>query len=607
MKKHYHILLYSLIWGIAILFLIVMLYQNYGNARVINYTGYLRGGSQRLIKQELGGTQNDALVQELDQVLLELRTGEGTLDIDRCSYPVFQESLAEMEEIWEAMKAELTKVRSGENPKQLFELSEQYFETANVAVGQAEDYSEYLIHISITIMLIYLLCSSVCLIIWNLHKERQMRKIYYTDDLTNAYNKSAFEIKAKYMIEQFHEDYAVLFFDIDGFKRINDTFGYQVGDELLKAIAERLRYELDEVKECFARTNADNFIVLIRRNEHNVNEIGDHIITWLQKTIAYVNPIYLTFGIYELPDLSQEELPVMIDKAMIAHKICKGRHDEHILYYNDTLIKQIKYENAITSAMQGALDKHEFQMYLQPKVNIQSDQIIGAEALVRWISPELGFMPPDSFIPLFEKNGFIAHLDFYMVRQVCKFLQASLKASPKHTYPISVNISRVTLLELDFLKNFLALVGEYDIPNSYIEVELTESAFNGLDDQAMEILKQLQEHGFLVSMDDFGSGYSSLNLLRTMPINVLKLDREFINEQQNTKEALGIVSCIIQMAHLMNLQVICEGIETKEQLSLLKEIGCDFGQGYYFAKPMPLDEFKKQWLEIDDTENRSFA
>lgn len=599
MKKHYHILIYSLIWGIAILFLIVMLYQNYGNARVINYTGYLRGGSQRLIKQELNGIENDTLLEELDQILAELRTGEGTHGITRCSYPEFQESLTEMEEIWEDFVVQLAAVRAGADTQELFTLSERYFELANIAVSEAEDYSEYLIHVSITVMVLYLIVSLTCLLIWNLHKERQMRKIYYTDDLTNSYNKSAFEIKAKSIMEQFHDEYSILYFDIDGFKRINDNFGYQAGDELLKEIAEQLKQTLDETKECFARTSADNFIILMRSHHHSISEINDGLISRLQKTLAYVNPIEFTYGVYELPKKIDEQIPVMIDKAMIAHKICKGKHDVHILYYNVNLKEELEYENRITSYMQRALENNEFKMYLQPKINIQNDNIIGSEALVRWISSEFGFMPPDSFIPIFEKNGFIAQLDFYMVKQVCEFLQESLKIAQDKTYPISVNISRVTLLEHDFLTRFLAVVSQYDIPNSYLEVELTESAFNGLDDQAMSILKQLQEHGFLVSMDDFGSGYSSLNLLRTMPINVLKLDREFINEQQNTKEALGIVSCIVEMAHLMNLQVICEGIETIEQLHLLKEIGCDFGQGYYFAKPMPLQEFQKDWLKLD--------
>lgn len=593
MKKQYHVLIYSIIWGFAIIFLIIMLYQNNGNARVINYTGLIRGGSQQLVKQEFFGIHNETLLVELDEILYELQTGEGTHHITPCTSKEYQDQLKDMQIIWEQMKDEIYKVERGGPPQYLFALSEQYFDSADLAVEKAELYAESLIHVSISVLAIYLLVSIACILIWNIHKEQQMKKIYYTDQLTNAYNKSAFEVRVKHIMEVYQYPYSILYFDVDAFKRINDEFGYQAGDQLLKEIAEFLKRTMDDDNECFARPSADNFIVLMRRDLHEIHTLNLELSQYLHNQLEYICPICLTFGIYELPSPCNEQIPTMLDKAMLAHKICKGRRDVNMLYYNGELIKQIEHENRITSNMRKALEQKEYQMYLQPKFDIKTGKVIGAEALVRWYSPELGFLSPDEFIPLFEQNGFITQLDFYMIHQVCDYLSHALIESPDFCVPISVNISRVTLSEQDFLKNFNEVVSNHQVPNHYIEVELTESAFNGIDQNAMEILKQLQENGYQISMDDFGSGYSSLNLLRTMPINVLKLDREFINEQKTSKEASGIISCIINMAHVMKLDVVCEGIETQQQVTMLKEIGCDFGQGYYFAKPMPVDQFIK--------------
>lgn len=596
MKKNNHILIYTLIWGFAIIFLIIMLYQNNGNARVINYTGIVRGGTQQLVKQELFGYHNEKFMENLDEILYELQTGKGSHNITPCKSSDYQEQLAKMQTIWQQIKEEIKQTEHGADPQHLYDLSEAYFKAADVAVSKAEVYTESLIHLSITALVIYLLLSIFCLVLWNIHKERQIKKIYYTDPLTNAYNKSAFEMKIKHILSVYKYPYSILYFDIDGFKRINDEYGYEAGDQLLKEIAEFLKYQMDENSECFARPSADYYMVLMRRDIHEIHDFSMNLTQYLYDHLEYIGAIDITYGIYDLPEHAREEIPNMIDKAMIAHKLCKSRHGINILSYHDDLMKVLEYENKLTSNMQKALSQKEFKMYLQPKIDLKNNALIGAEALVRWISPELGFIPPDNFIPLFEKNEFISELDFYMLEQVCKYLKESLQKDAKHTIAISVNVSRITLLQRDFLKRFDDMINSYQIPPHYIEVELTENAFDRLDQSAIHILKQLQQNGHAISMDDFGSGYSSLNLLRTIPLNVLKLDREFINEQETSKETIGIISCVIDIAHVMNLKVICEGVETQAQQVMLKEIGCDYAQGFLYSKPIPVEEFQQKYF-----------
>lgn len=233
----------------------------------------------------------------------------------------------------------------------------------------------------------------------------------------------------------------------------------------------------------------------------------------------------------------------------------------------------------------------EFKVYLQPKVDISSGSVIGAEALVRWISKEQGFLPPDAFIPLFESNGFITKLDFYMLEKVCILLCQTLDDPEKIALPISVNFSRVTVRQMDFVRQFQRIVESYNIPPCYIEAEVTESAFGTNSERVVKTMETLQKNGYLIVMDDFGAGYSSLNLLMSLPIDVLKLDKEFLLEGTSVKRAQIIIKNIVEMAGLLGIQVVCEGVETEEHLQFLKKIGCEIGQGYYFSRPLPVSVF----------------
>lgn len=245
--------------------------------------------------------------------------------------------------------------------------------------------------------------------------------------------------------------------------------------------------------------------------------------------------------------------------------------------------------------MRQGLSEKEFQIYLQSKVNLEQSEVTGAEVLIRWNSEPFGFLPPDEFIPLFEKNGFIVELDFYVLEATCRILKQSLEISPERTVVLSVNVSRVTLFQNDFIKRFVQMAERYGVPPKYLEIEITENVFIFDANTVEQILSQLRSYGFSISMDDFGSGYSSLNLLRELPIDVLKIDRIFLQESIRVEKAYAIIKSVVEMAHSLNMVVVCEGVETLEHAEFLKTIHCAVGQGYYFSKPIPLSAFQKKY------------
>ena len=243
----------------------------------------------------------------------------------------------------------------------------------------------------------------------------------------------------------------------------------------------------------------------------------------------------------------------------------------------------------MTNVMHEALDNGEFVVYLQPKVNLENGKIAGAEALVRWINPKEGFMPPGDFVPLFESNGFIYDLDKYVWEKSCKYLSNRISEGKKNV-PISVNVSRRDFLRRDLTAFFVELVKKYNLDFSLLHLEITESSYMEDPTSIIRIADGLKEAGFTLEMDDFGSGYSSLNMLSTFPIDMLKIDKAFLDNEDITDES-NIVKFVIDLAKCLELKTICEGVETEEQVEALKKMGCDFMQGYYFSKPVPADDF----------------
>jgi EAL domain-containing protein (putative c-di-GMP-specific phosphodiesterase class I) len=267
-----------------------------------------------------------------------------------------------------------------------------------------------------------------------------------------------------------------------------------------------------------------------------------------------------------------------------------------IVFYDVEMNKRRLWERKVEDDMYSALTNHEFKVYLQPKISTGEECLAGAEALVRWIHPTEGFIPPNKFIPIFEKNGFILQLDDYMLEEIAK-QQAAWIAQGRKVVPISVNVSRAHFTREDLAEHICGIVDKYQVPHNVIELELTESAFFDDKEVLLGTVKKLRESGFIVSMDDFGAGYSSLNSLKELQLDVLKIDADFFRGVDSEDRGMLIVSEVIDLAKKLNMKIVAEGIESREQVDFLAEQECDLIQGYFFAKPMPINEFEEKYKE----------
>jgi EAL domain-containing protein (putative c-di-GMP-specific phosphodiesterase class I) len=272
-------------------------------------------------------------------------------------------------------------------------------------------------------------------------------------------------------------------------------------------------------------------------------------------------------------------------------------NEQKIAFFNIEMSKQKIWERKVEDDMERALMNKEFQVYLQPKFSTGEETLGGAEALVRWIHPTEGFVPPNRFIPIFEQNGFILKLDDFMLEEVAK-QQAKWISEGWQVVPISVNVSRAHFTREDLAEHISEIVDRYQVPHEVIELELTESAFFDDKEMLLSTVKKLRDAGFSVSMDDFGAGYSSLNSLKELSLDVLKIDADFFRGSDSLERGMLIVTEVINLAKKLNMKIVAEGIESREQVDFLKEQECDLIQGYYFAKPMPLSEFEKNYKNV---------
>lgn len=414
------------------------------------------------------------------------------------------------------------------------------------------------------------------------------------DDLTKLSSPGKFRKDVVEELEK-HPDstYAIVYLDINKFKYINNTLGYDAGDDLLREMAKTVSGGVFDILFT-ARVSSDNFVLLmtyisdeqIRNNLEKLNENFIKKITFC----SVARSIYIVSGVAKI-SYGQDVMATM-DNANVARKNIKTDAEKKCCFYDQTLQEKVLLEMDICNSMQQALEDGEFVMYLQPKVNLENKQIVGAEALARWIRKDGKMMLPNQFIPLFENNGFIIPLDFYIYECACKALKKWMDGGIAPV-TISVNVSRVHLNTDDFVNRVLGLVESYGIPHECLEFELTESIFLDNTDIAIDTMHQLKNEGFSVSIDDFGAGYSSLNLLKDMTSDVLKLDKEFFGKGDMKNEEKIIVSSITNMAKQLKMKVLSEGVETEAQSEFLKDISCDMAQGYLFAKPMPEEEFTK--------------
>jgi diguanylate cyclase (GGDEF)-like protein len=420
-----------------------------------------------------------------------------------------------------------------------------------------------------------------------------MERMNSRDTLTGLLTFSKFESEVMRMIAgQPDAQYVILYCDIDKFKNINDEWGYSIGNELLKYYASKVNDFISST-EILCRITADKFILLL--NYKNKNQLLERVYkTYLKINndfrIKYpkINPVFVS-GVYFL---TQEDkvISVAIDKANLARKTIKGGHKSNIAVYDESFHKKVTSEKMIENNMFEALKNNEFFVCMQPKIDLQTSKIIGAEALVRWKLPSGQVMGPMEFIPIFERNGFIDELDFYVYDITFRSLRQWLEKG-NEPFIVSINVSRIHIKDSKFLERLDKLVEKYKIPTSCIELEITESMFFNELDRLLWIMNSLRKRGFLISIDDFGSGYSSLNLLKTLPIDIIKLDREFFMKNRMQDNDKIVISGIISLAKGLGLKVISEGVETLEQAEFLKESSCDMAQGFLFYQPLPMEDF----------------
>lgn len=409
------------------------------------------------------------------------------------------------------------------------------------------------------------------------------------DTLTGVYNMQTFYTKTEALLREHPErQYSIIRMDIDRFKVINDLYGLHEGDRLLRRIARLLAEKLTS-DQAYGRIGGDIFCMCV---DFTTEKIIRYVEEITDKLAAYPLPykIVPSFGICKV-DNELTPINILCDWANLALKTIKGNYLKRYAFYDEKLREKILVEKKIESEMHEALIDGQFTMYLQPKVHIPTARIIGAEALVRWLHPTEGLVPPDHFVPLFEKNGFVVRLDEYIWEQACKSLRKWLDLGYTPG-PLSINVSRVHFHDSRLSEKLLGLVRKYAIPPQLLELELTETAFLENEKGLHNAMRNLQQHGFLFSMDDFGSGYSSLNMLKSLPINIVKIDREFLNEGVSTNHGQIIIRHTIAMARQMNMRVIAEGVETLKQAAFLLQSGCIYAQGYYYSPPVPIHEFE---------------
>ncbi len=414
--------------------------------------------------------------------------------------------------------------------------------------------------------------------------------VAYTDSLTGISNLQRFKMDAKDLLENnVDKSYTMVIFDINRFSILNDLYGTEEGDETLKAIAGALKKQVDAKSELVARIQMDCFALLCARTDGS--ELGKMLDTVRDQASSRTrHTIRFSVGHYVIHE-GETDVSRIYEKANYAHNMAKANAVLGGVYeYDDEVRKQDIRDREIEAKMERALSGKEFTVYLQPKYRLEDEKLIGAESLVRWVEPDGTFVFPSDFIPLFEKNGFIVKLDKYMFEESCRILKSWMeKGNPLIT--ISVNFSRLHLSNPAFVEELVDIAEQYDIPKKYLEIELTESVMFDNEKALEAVLAQLHAGGFTVSMDDFGSGYSSLGLLKNLHVDVIKIDRSFFTDNRYKTRARTVLQSIFQMAKELGIHTLAEGVESEEHVELLKSLGCQSVQGYYFSRPMPADRF----------------
>ena len=412
------------------------------------------------------------------------------------------------------------------------------------------------------------------------------------DPLTGLFNRDAFEARVKEILAEPDGEYYMLYSNIKDFKLINELCGSEVGDALLKAQANTIRTD-ESGNSVSCRMYADKFCTLLPKGDFNEEGFTRNMSAVMDSVLSVPLKTHFYFGIYEVTDRT-EPIWTMCDKAMMAVESINGSYEQVVSFYKDEMFDRIIREKGIIGRFDTAIENGEFHMFLQPQIKSSDGSLVGAEALVRWIDPEKGVISPASFIPVLEKSGLIHKLDLYMWDKAAQQLEKWKKQGRENLF-ISVNISTKDFYLIDVTAAFRDLLGRYDFNVKNLKLEITESALMKDVKKVMKTMDELHALGYEIEIDDFGSGYSSLGMLKDIHADILKIDMIFLQETVNVTRSSTILKNMISMSKELGMPVITEGVETREHVDFLSGVGCDMFQGYYFAKPMKVENFESAY------------
>lgn len=437
----------------------------------------------------------------------------------------------------------------------------------------------------------------------SVNEKTLLEKREETDSLTGLFRYGPFFEKAERLLKkQSDSEHFMVAIDIEHFKLFNEWYGEEEGDRFLIKIGNHLKAVEQFYDSVAGYMGGDDFVIILPEDLSILKSLEDEINDYARQYGG--NAGFLpAFGIYRIEERS---LPVsmMYDRAAIALNSVKGNYAKRIGWYDPSMKRKMENDQVLLSEIQRALEKKEFIFYAQPQCNMMTGKIIGLESLVRWQHPIRGLVSPGEFIPLLERNGFITYLDIYVWELVCGQLSSWIRSGLR-PIPVSVNMSRMDIYAIDVVAKFRELVDRYGIDPKFLEIEITESAYAEDCDLIRKVVEDLRKAGFPVYMDDFGSGYSSLNMLKDVNVDVIKIDTKFLDMNENSRSrGMGILETIVRMARVMQLKVIAEGVEEKEQVDFLINIGCIYGQGYYYYKPLPVSQVEALLMDENNIDYR---
>lgn len=421
-----------------------------------------------------------------------------------------------------------------------------------------------------------------------IEKRNRLLELAYIDPITGLGNYNAYLARTKEKLEM-NDKKTMIILDIDKFKSFNKKYGHMKGNELLRRVGEEIKHAIRKT-DIVCRLANDVFGIFLvgEVDVENITRRLNNKISRIKIGDIWYN-LRISMGVY-ICDKEEKDVQSIIDKAIMAHDSIKGKY--HVPYgvFTEEFEQKMIRESEIENMMEEAIKNKEFEVYYQPQISTKSEKMEGAEALVRWKKDEK-MISPSEFIPIFEKNYFIIKLDEYVYERVCKNIQ-EMKKQIKEIPKISVNISKESLLEKDFLEKYMKITEQYGISPNDIEIEITERTTVDNNIDMKEILEEIKEKGFSIAIDDFGSGYSSLNMLEMLPIDMIKIDKSFIDRIGEKNETINLLEIILLISKKLNLKTVAEGVEKSEQVQYLKKENCDFIQGYFYAKPLEFDAFK---------------